>query len=361
MKSVAIFNNKGGVGKTTLLYHLAYALSEMGKKILLIDLDPQCNLTINAMPEEEIQRIWGEEESYIEDFKAAKESAINYDEISQQVRSIHFLLKPLEDGLDIEANSKPYNLADNLDIIPGRLSLQFFEATISRRWAEAYTGSPHALRTLSSIRTLASDYAKRFSYDYVLIDTSPSLGDLNKIGIALADFFFIPCSPDIFSIYGIRNIGSALLKWKKEFDVLFKLLPKNQSDLFPKKLVELLGYTIYKCQKKENANNALKIPQAHNNHAIKIIDEIKSHISAEFLSNNFGEQSIGDNCIIHSHNTYAAMAQKYHYPIWQLPDVGIQTSDRGTIMSNKDLYYDTKEKYIKFAGDLLFKMGETSQ
>ncbi|TGR90548.1 ParA family protein, partial [bacterium M00.F.Ca.ET.191.01.1.1] len=48
-KIVTIFNNKGGVGKTTLTYHLAHALGEIGKKVLLIDLDPQCNLTIFSL------------------------------------------------------------------------------------------------------------------------------------------------------------------------------------------------------------------------------------------------------------------------------------------------------------------------
>lgn len=360
MKSIAIFNNKGGVGKTTLLYHLAYALSEMGKKVLLLDLDPQCNLTINAIPEDEIQKIWDDEETYIEDFRIAMKSSKNYDEFSKQERSIHFLLKPLEDGLDIDSNAKPYNLAKNLDIIPGRLSLQFFESYISTRWSDAFTGNPHAIRTLSSIRKLAQDYAEKYKYDYVLIDTSPSLGDLNKISVALSDFFFIPCSPDIFSIYGIRNIGSALQKWQKSFYVLFKLLPESQKNLFPPELIKLLGYTLYKCQKKDNANNSLKIPQAHNNHAIRIILEIRQHISSEFLSRNFGDESIGGNCIIHSHNTYAAMAQKYHLPIWQLPNANIQTSDRGTIISNKELYFETRAKYISFAADLLSKMGEES-
>ena len=46
MKIISLFNNKGGVGKSTLGFHLGYALSEMGIKTLMVDLDPQCNLTI---------------------------------------------------------------------------------------------------------------------------------------------------------------------------------------------------------------------------------------------------------------------------------------------------------------------------
>lgn len=196
---ISIFNNKGGVGKTTLLYHLGNALAEMGKKVLFIDLDPQCNLTLNSIPENKITKIWEDEDDYIQDFKTAKEkNKNNYEELSQNVRSIHFILKPLEDGLDIENKAKPYSLRENLDIIPGRLSLQFFESFVSTRWSEAFTGSSHALRIVSSIRTIANSYTKENLYDYVLFDTSPSLGDLNKVSVALSDYFFIPCSPDIF-------------------------------------------------------------------------------------------------------------------------------------------------------------------
>lgn len=52
MKIISLFNNKGGVGKSTLSYHLGCALGVMGKRVLFVDLDPQCNLTISAMFEE---------------------------------------------------------------------------------------------------------------------------------------------------------------------------------------------------------------------------------------------------------------------------------------------------------------------
>ena len=72
MKIISVFNNKGGVGKSTLSFHLGKALGLMGKKVLFVDLDPQCNLTISAMRENELENIWQEEDSYIEDLKQRK-------------------------------------------------------------------------------------------------------------------------------------------------------------------------------------------------------------------------------------------------------------------------------------------------
>ena len=64
MKLMTIFNNKGGVGKTTLLYHLANVLAEMGKKVLLIDLDPQCNLSLYGIEIEHLHEIWSKEDIF---------------------------------------------------------------------------------------------------------------------------------------------------------------------------------------------------------------------------------------------------------------------------------------------------------
>jgi hypothetical protein len=66
MKTISVFNNKGGVGKTTLTFHVAHALSEMGHKVLIIDADPQCNLTIYSLDQEYIHSIWETEDPFID-------------------------------------------------------------------------------------------------------------------------------------------------------------------------------------------------------------------------------------------------------------------------------------------------------
>lgn len=94
MKIVSLFNNKGGVGKTTLAFHLSWILSEMGKKVLIIDLDPQCNLTICGINEDILENIWKEEDSFIDDYEKAlrEKSEQELKEINSKPRSIHYPL-----------------------------------------------------------------------------------------------------------------------------------------------------------------------------------------------------------------------------------------------------------------------------
>ena len=129
MKIISVFNNKGGVGKSTLTYHLGNTLADLGHKVLMIDLDPQCNLTICAMMEETLHQIWADEDNYIDDFESAFSHNPN---IINSPRSIHFILKPAEDGISEPTNlPPPLTLGANIDLLPGRLSLHKYENKIA--------------------------------------------------------------------------------------------------------------------------------------------------------------------------------------------------------------------------------------
>ncbi|MGZ3749319.1 MAG: ParA family protein [Methylobacter sp.] len=365
MKTISIFNNKGGVGKTTLTFHLAHALSEIGKRVLIIDLDPQCNLTILSMDSEELHKIWEVEDSFIDDFESARNGVLSatFEKLTNATRSIHFLLKPTEDGVsDIAAISAPYKLSNNLDLIPGRLTLHMYEEKVANRWSDALKNDPLAIRTLTKIRSLANQYAEKFGYDIVIFDTSPSLGTLNKLIISTTDGFVIPCMPDMFSLYGIRNIGDSLKKWKREFDVLYTLLTSEKRALFPKDFVHLFGYTIYNAKKYSGKNNTWDLAVAHYNYAEQIPATIEKYIDKSIwdkLPHDSLRQPIGGTAVMHTHNTLPNMAQKYHVPIWKVPaSPSVETDDISTIAGNRTIYEMTLQKYVQFAQDLLSRIEE---
>ncbi len=361
MKIISIFNNKGGVGKTTLTYHLAHILGEMGKRVLILDLDAQCNMSLYGMLEEELEKIWQNEEALIDngiDFTRPRMEPTDFENLFKSPRTIHFLLKPVEEGIsDFDQLPPPFKMADNLDLIPGRLTLFMYENKISERWSGMFLGEPLSIRTITRIRKIAELYSQEYAYDFVIVDTSPNLGVLNKIIISTADGFIIPCLPDMFSLYGIKNIGRSLTQWQREFETCFSIISTAKRQEFPQKTVNFLGYTIYNAKKPSNSRNRWKLSQAHYNYARKIPRTIKQHISErvrEHLTQEMIAKPIGDDAVMHTHNTLPNMAQKYKKPMWLLPnDSSLEDSDKSTISGNRKIYENTKEKYQQFAVDFL--------
>jgi len=364
VKTISIFNNKGGVGKTTLTFHLGHALAAMGHKTLMIDFDPQCNLTILGMDEEQLHEIWSKEDDFVDDFDRARNKVSRADFVGlvASVRSIHFLLKPTEDGTaELDKLSPPQTLATNLDLIPGRLTMHLYEDKISKLWSEVYQGEPQAIRTVTRIREIADAYAKQYGYEFVIMDTSPSLGALNKVIISTTDGFLIPCMPDMFSLYGIRNIGNALALWKKQFDTIFHLLSDEKRRSFPENFVRLLGFTIYNAKRYTSVGKPWNLATAHYNYAMQVPDaietfirpEVRQHIDPRVMTHPVGEQAI-----MHSHNTFPSMAQKYHMPMWMIPSNAIleTAEEKNTVRGNRAKFEETKGNYIAFAQDLLTRI-----
>lgn len=357
---LSVFNNKGGVGKTTLTFHLAHALAELGHKVLVVDLDPQCNLTITFLPEERIGEIWGAEDEFIDvGFEAAKVhmSEQAFEHLCSCPRTVHFLLKPTEEGTGaLQELPPPVEISDNLHLIPGRLTLHMFEEALARRWSEAFVGQPLAIRTLSEIRRLITQYAEKHGYDYAIIDTSPSLGQLNKTILTTVDAFLVPCAPDLFSVYGIRNIGNSLARWRQELTTLYTLIPVDRRPFLPREFVGFLGYTVYNAKKREGST-AWNMAIAHYDYAKKIPETIMTYIPDQLLHGlpaDTLKHPIGGQAVLHTHNTYPAHAQKYRTPMWNLPNLEhLDAGDQATVVTNKNRYTATQAAYHHFANDLI--------
>lgn len=362
MKIISLFNNKGGVGKTTLAYHLSNCLAEMGKRVLMIDLDPQCNLTICCLHDDDIKDIWEKEDNFIDDFQATKNkmNGTDFDKFNMEPRTIHYLLKTTEEGTgDLSLLPPPIEVSPNLGLIPGRLTMHMYEDKIAERWNGVYRGDALAIRTVTKIRNLAEQYGEMFNYDYAIIDTSPSLGILNKVIISTVDGFLIPCLPDMFSQYGVRNIGDYLSRWKVEFDTIYSLISNEKRSNFPSNFVRFLGFTIYNAKKYINVT-PWDLARAHYEYAVSIPETIERfipHAVREHLSEDMIKSPIGGTSIMHSHNTLPNTTQKYKSPMWNVPNLEkLEREDIPTIRGNRGQYEATKEKYIEFTEDLLLRI-----
>lgn len=359
MKIISVFNNKGGVGKTTLTFHLAHALASLDNKVLMIDADPQCNLTIYALDQEAIHDLWEKENSFIDEgFETSKSKLTGeeFNSLNAEPRSLHYLLMPTEEGTgELEEMPPVQKLTQNLDIIPGRLTLHKYEEKISARWSDMYRGESLAIRTITKIRQLAEQYSAENGYDYVIIDTSPSLGAMNKVIISMVDGFFVPASPDLFSLYGIRNIGKSISGWKKEFDTIYQLISEDKRKLFPQKFVMFMGYTIYNAKKYDSGKNKWGLAQGHYKYAEKIPETILEFIPNEVrepLAANVISEPIGGVSVMHTHNTFPSMAQNFHVPMWDVP-----SHSSGIVFGTTVADYEaTEEKYKTFAGDLISRI-----
>jgi cellulose biosynthesis protein BcsQ len=223
MKIVAFFNNKGGVGKTTLLYHLAWMYADLGKRVLVADLDPQANLTSMFLPEQKLEDLW--------------------DPDPAPKRSVIAPLMPIIRGLGDIGASPTEAIAPNLRLIPGDLSLSNFESNLSEAWSACLDGKEPAFRVSSSFYRIIQQAASEFDADLAMIDVGPNFGAINRAALICADAVIIPVAPDLFSLQGLRNLGPTLKTWRREWK---KRLDENPAPdlLLPAGTMLPLGYVV---------------------------------------------------------------------------------------------------------------------
>lgn len=194
MKSIAVFNNKGGVGKTTLLCNLAASLAyHRDCKVLVIDADPQCNATQYMFNDTTLEAIYEKGGFTLLD-----------------------VVKPLAHGKGfVKALKVKRSPKFKVDVIPGDPGMSLEEDRLATDWVQATGGDIRGLRTTFLFSQLLSRCEE---YDYVFFDMGPSLGSINRAVLVAVDFFITPMSTDIFSVRAIDNISLSLSAWKKKLD-----------------------------------------------------------------------------------------------------------------------------------------------
>lgn len=191
---IVFFNHKGGVSKTTTTYNVGWKLAEKGKKVLLVDADPQCNLTSLVLGD-------SYEEYYFSDTTR---------------------LNNIKDGVKVAFEGKPQpitaitcpqvNKNPNLFLLPGHANLSEYDAALS--FAQTSNNAISTLQNLpGAFNELIEKTCVQYNIDYVLIDLSPALSAINQNLFIISNFFVIPTNPDPFSIMALNTLVTVLPRW----------------------------------------------------------------------------------------------------------------------------------------------------
>jgi cellulose biosynthesis protein BcsQ len=239
LKSIAFFNNKGGVGKTTLTCNIAsyFALKE-DAKVLVVDCDPQCNSTRLILDPDICDELY---------WPSGEGTPPDYTTLSS-------LVTPLEEGdirLDLEA-SKLVPAAENrfgVDLLPGHPRMSIVEDLLGKWWSETIAGDLGAIRRTNWVTMLLKGYT---DYDLVFFDLGPSLGSLNRSVLLAIDYFVAPIGADTFSLVALRNIEDWLSQWTETYAQGISLCERNFPGRVanhpiveqPRLLKGFLGYTV---------------------------------------------------------------------------------------------------------------------
>lgn len=287
---IALFNHKGGVSKTTTCFNLGWMLAEKGKKVLLVDCDPQCNLTgltLGFKGEEELKSVY--ESGGIRNIR---------DGLAPAFESRPELLKPV---ICESVTGQP-----NMHLLPGHLGLAEYEVTLGI--AQELTGSLVTLQNLpGSLRHLFDITANSIGADITIVDMSPSLGSINQNLLMTSDYFIVPMSPDYFSVMATDSLATVLPKWKKwALQAQANPTLSNASYPFPRSTPRFLGTVIQKYRLRQSGEPSAAFQQW--------IDELNKGVKEKLIP----VLSTIDMCM--SEETFKALGIEYGDPILQMSD-----------------------------------------
>lgn len=324
---VTFFNNKGGVGKTSLVFHLAWMYSQMGLRVIAIDLDPQANLTSAFLDEDDLEALW----------EPSSGGSTN--------GTVYQCVRPLTEVGDIQA-PQTQRINPRLHLVPGDLALAGFENFLSQEWPSALgSGSLYRpFRILSSFWQVAQLAASAHSADIILADVGPSLGAINRSALIATDHVVIPLAADLYSLQGLRNLGPTLRDWRADWQ---KRLSNWRSPSFalPSGRMSPVGYILM--QHTERLSRPIK---AYKKWADRIPQTYAQSVLASGSAATVGRAE--DDCLarLKHYRSLAPMAQEARKPIFSL------TAADGAIGNHAAAVRDASVDFKALAVDILARV-----
>lgn len=330
---LTFFNNKGGVGKTSLIYHLAWMFSSLGKSVVIVDLDPQANLTAAFLDDDRIAALW---------------------EQRNTGSTIFQCVQPLAEVGDIHPPTLQ-KITNNLHLLPGDVGLSRFEDPLSSEWPRSVDERNlyRPMRILTAFWQVMQMAASQAQADIILADIGPNLGSLNRSVLLATDYVAIPLGADLFSLQGLSNLGPCLRDWRKSWQKRIDNWYDNQeckqypNFLLPSGQMKPIGYL---CQ--QHSVRLDRPVQAYD----KWVQRIPSVYREAVLNEPSIEPMTQDQdpyCLatIRHYRSLIPMAQEHRKPIFQL------TSADGAIGSHANAVHEAKKDFKALACKIAAQMG----
>ena len=344
-KIICLFNHKGGVSKTTTAFNLGWMMAQKGKKVLLADFDPQCNLT-----------------GMVLGYKGIEDLAQIYSGSSPN---------NVKDGLAPAFESQPRKIEpadcvvvngnNNLLLLPGHIGLAEYETTLGV--AQELSGSLLPLRNLpGSIRYLLDETAKKHDIEYILIDMSPSLGPLNQNLLAVSDFFLVPLHPDYFSAMALSSLAKTLPRWRAWAETAYGIEALKNADYpFPQPHITFIGSIVQKYRPRSG-----KASKAFQHWIDELIKGIKDNlfpalekakmIDADNFIKRSGIEPWTPLLEVPDFNSLIALSQEHQVPVYAL--TAGQTNQSGAVWDQTLASMKSFEGAFSACADRVFALTE---
>ena len=231
---IGFFNNKGGVGKTSLVYHLSWMYYDMGLRVVAADLDPQANLTAAFLDEERLEELW---------LKGDHPQTI-YGCIQPLLEGIGDITQPHVEAISDVPGQLLLTPDDAIGLLVGDLQLSQIEDELSDVWPKCLDGNQRAFRVTSAFWRAMQQAGEERKADVILMDMGPNLGAINRAALIATDFIVVPLSPDLFSLQGLRNLGPTRRRWHREWQERLTKKPEEMMLDLPSGQMQPVGYVV---------------------------------------------------------------------------------------------------------------------
>ncbi|MQA29101.1 MAG: AAA family ATPase [Luteitalea sp.] len=327
-KSLALFNHKGGVGKTTLSINMADSLADLGLRVLLVDADPQCNLTSFYLDEKKLDELLGESDDV-------------------DGGTIWSAIKPVVDGKGPIKTVEIFEVREGVLLCPGDVLLATYEEELPASWTGSFARKSRDYDVMCALSRASRQMAADYGVDILLYDVGPNVGPLNRTILLDSDYFATPVAADLFSLRALSTVGRSLAKWITDWQTVRQLATKADRATLIHGCPTYLGY-ITSAYKVASGRIATK---PHEYWEARIAPRVRDRIVADL-------KAVDPALVPHAGNKLASI-KDFHSLAPQAQSLGIAIGKlRGHV--NSGYYSQIDEAAVEFQGlalEVMKRMG----